>query len=170
VPIKESTATPTALLRQSVERHRDRSASSSACWALAAAAAAVPITGRIGGVPETNLDELGVFPYILACVVVMMSIGATAASALVGPGKGKGKAVLRSGMTGTASAVALWPLLVGGVGSSDGLGLPGAGIAMRASSTINTPLAHLQLRRTTVLVGRPPGLGRPRPREVLHLA
>ncbi|MEU3619750.1 MATE family efflux transporter [Streptomyces sp. NPDC006872] len=134
----------------------------------AVAVGAVPVIGSIGGVPETTLDELGVFPYILACAVVMMSIGATATSALVG--LGKGKAVMRSGLTGTAAAVVLSLLLVGGFGSWDGLGLPGAGIAMLTSSTINASLAHFQLRRNTVLAGRPLGLGRPRPHEVLRIA
>ncbi|WP_234444353.1 MATE family efflux transporter [Streptomyces sp. NRRL F-525] len=134
----------------------------------AVAVAAVPVIGRVGGVPGTTLDQLGVFPYLLACAVVMMSIGATATSALVG--LGEGRAVMRSGMTGTAAAVVLSLLLVGGVGSFDGLGLPGAGIAMLTSSTINASLAHVQLRRNTVLAGRPLGLGRPRLPEVLRLA
>ncbi|MEV6766222.1 MATE family efflux transporter [Streptomyces sp. NPDC051105] len=134
----------------------------------AVAVVAVPVIGGVGGVPETTLDELGVFPYILACAVVMMSIGATATSALVG--LGKGKAVMRSGLTGTVVAVALSLSLVGGFGSWDGLGLPGAGIAMFASSTINAALAHVQLRRNTVLAGRPLALGRPRPRDVLRIA
>ncbi|MEV0174184.1 MATE family efflux transporter [Streptomyces sp. NPDC050803] len=134
----------------------------------AVAVAAVPLIGSVGGIPEATLDELGVFPYLLAGAVVMMSIAATATSALVG--LGQGKAVMRAGLTGTAAAVVLSLLLVGGVGSFDGLGLPGAGIAMLTSLTINASLAHLQLRRNTVLAGRPLGLGRPRPREMLRLA
>ncbi|MGO4426939.1 MATE family efflux transporter, partial [Streptomyces sp. MCAF7] len=54
----------------------------------AAAVASVPLIGKAGGVPQTTLDELGVFPYILACSVLVMSIAATATSALVGLGKG----------------------------------------------------------------------------------
>ncbi|MGY0059140.1 MATE family efflux transporter [Streptomyces sp. LZ34] len=134
----------------------------------AAAVASVPLIGKAGGVPQSTLDELGVFPYILACSVLVMSIAATATSTLVG--LGKGKAVMRSGMAGTGAAVVLSLILVGGVGSFEGFGLPGAGIAMLTSSVINASLAHIQLRRDTVLAGRSLRLGRPHPREVLKLA
>ncbi|MEV6002180.1 MATE family efflux transporter [Streptomyces griseomycini] len=134
----------------------------------AAAVASVPLIGRAGGVPQTTLDALGVFPYLLACSVFVMAIASTATSTLVG--LGKSKAVMRSGMTGTGAAVVLSLVLVGGVGSFEGLGLPGAGIAMLTSSLINASLAHLQLRRNTVLAGRPLRPGRPYPREVIRLA
>ncbi|MEG3629615.1 MATE family efflux transporter [Streptomyces poriticola] len=134
----------------------------------AVAVAAVPVIGRAGGVPESTLRELGAFPCLLAGAVVVMSVGATATSALVG--LGRSRAVLRSGMAGTVAAVVLSLVLVGGAGSFDGLGLPGAGVAMLVSAAVNASLAHRLLRRSTVLAGRRPGLGRPRPREVLRLA
>ncbi|GGQ03145.1 hypothetical protein GCM10010266_28230 [Streptomyces griseomycini] len=128
----------------------------------------MPLIGRAGGAPRTTLDALGVFPYLLACSVLVMSAASAATSALVG--LGRGRAVMRSGRAGTGAAVVLSLVLVGGVGSFEGLGLPGAGIAMLASGAINATLAHLQLRRHAVSAGRSLRPGRPSPREVIELA
>ncbi|MFI0735921.1 MATE family efflux transporter [Streptomyces sp. NPDC021225] len=134
----------------------------------ALAVASVPLISRLSGVPDSTLDALGGFPYILACSALVTSIGATATSTLVG--LGQGKLVMRAGLTGTAAAVVLSLILVGGIGSFDGLGLPGAGIAMVASSLTNATLAHIALRRSTVLAGRSLRIGRPHLREVIRLA
>ncbi|MEV5593665.1 MATE family efflux transporter [Streptomyces sp. NPDC052496] len=134
----------------------------------ALAVAAVPLVGRLTGVPESTLAELGVLPALLAGSVLVTSVGSTATSALVG--LGRAKAVMRAGMCGTAAAVVLSVVLVGGMGFVPALGLAGAGLAMLTSSLINAVIAHSVLRRSTILAGRPLRLGRPHPREVLGIA
>ncbi|QTD99689.1 MATE family efflux transporter [Streptomyces cyanogenus] len=134
----------------------------------AAAVCSVPLIGLASGVPQGTLSALGVFPFLLAASVLVAAIGNSATSTLVG--LGRSKLVMRAGMTGTAAAVLLSLTLVNGVGPVDGLGLPGAGIAMLASSLISALVAHWGLRRSTVLAGRPLTLGRPHARAVLRLA
>ncbi|QEV64387.1 MATE family efflux transporter [Streptomyces spectabilis] len=134
----------------------------------AAAVAAVPLIGRAAGVPASTLDDLGVFPALLAVSLVVTSLGAASTSTLVG--LGRGKQVMRAGLAGTAAAVVLSLLLVGGVGGFTGLGLPGAGLAMLASSTISASWAHHALRTSPALGGGPLAFGRPHPREILRIA
>ncbi|WP_327178535.1 MATE family efflux transporter [Streptomyces sp. NBC_01335] len=134
----------------------------------AVAVAAVPLIGRLGGVPASTLEQLGIFPWLLAASLVVTSLGSASTSTLVG--LGQGKSVMRAGLAGTGTAVVLSLLLVGGVGSFSGLGLPGAGLAMLASSSIGASWAHRALRRSPALGGRPLVFGPLRPREVLRIA
>ncbi|MFE2075752.1 MATE family efflux transporter [Streptomyces misionensis] len=134
----------------------------------AVAVAAVPLLGRVGGVPERTLAQLGVFPFLLAASLVVTSLGSASTSTLVGLGRGKD--VMRAGLAGTGAAVVLSLLLVGGVGDFTGLGLPGAALAMLASASISASWAHLALRGSPQLGGGSLAFGRPRPREVLRLA
>ncbi|MDX6345247.1 MAG: multidrug resistance protein family [Streptomyces sp.] len=124
--------------------------------------AAVPLLGRVTGVPGATLDALGVFPYLLAGAVLVLGLSTSATSSLVG--LGRGKAVMRSGLAGTTAAVALSLSLV------PRFGLPGAGVAMLASVSINACVAHVSLRRVPVLAGRELRLGRPRFGEVFRFA
>ncbi|MFF8845279.1 MATE family efflux transporter [Streptomyces sp. NPDC015127] len=134
----------------------------------AAAVAAVPVIGRLSGVPESTLSELDGFPVLLAASVLVAAVGNSATSTLVG--LGRSRLVMRAGTAGTAAAVVLSLVLVNGVGSFAGLGLPGAGAAMLAASVISAVVAHVGLRRSTVLAGRRLGIGRPQARAVLRLA
>lgn len=134
----------------------------------AVAIALVPLIGKVGGVPVATLDELGVFPYILAASALASSLGAGATSTLVG--LGQGKLVMRAGLLGTSTAVVLSVTLVGGAGPVPALGLTGAGIAMLASILISTGLAQVTLRRSTVLAGRSLRLGKPDLQQILRLA
>ncbi|MGW3160769.1 MATE family efflux transporter [Streptomyces sp. NPDC001089] len=134
----------------------------------AMAVGAVPLIGRASGVPHATLAQLGVLPALLACSVLVAAIGNSATSTLVG--LGRSRLVMRAGLTGTATAVVLSLVLVGGIGSWQGLGAPGAGIAMLCSSSISATIAHWALRHSTVLAGRRLGLGRPHARALLALA
>ncbi|MGV9705327.1 MATE family efflux transporter [Streptomyces sp. NPDC003483] len=134
----------------------------------AMAVGAVPLIGRASGVPHATLAQLGVLPALLACSVLVAAIGNSATSTLVG--LGRSRLVMRAGLTGTATAVVLSLVLVGGIGSWQGLGAPGAGIAMLCSSSISATIAHWALRHSTVLAGRRLRLGRPRARALLALA
>ncbi|GAA2460507.1 MATE family efflux transporter [Streptomyces macrosporus] len=112
---------------------------------------AVPLIALLMGVPAATREGLGAFPALLAAAVLVTAVGTSATTTLVG--LGRGKLVMRAGMAGTAAAVVLSLVLVGGVGGFTGLGLPGAGVAMLASSLISATLAHRALRRSTVLAG-----------------
>jgi MATE family multidrug resistance protein len=46
--------------------------------------AAVPLLGRVTGVPGATLDALGVFPYLLAGAVLVLGLSTSATSSLVG--------------------------------------------------------------------------------------
>ncbi|MFJ7415224.1 MATE family efflux transporter [Streptomyces sp. NPDC098077] len=134
----------------------------------AAAVAGVPLIGLASGVPRQTLAELGAFPFLMAASVLVAAVGNAATSTLVG--LGRSRLVMRAGMTGTATAVVLSLTLVNGVGPLDGLGLPGAGIAMLVAATVGATVAHGGLRRCAVLAGRPLGPGRPQVRAVIRLA
>ncbi|WP_079148534.1 MATE family efflux transporter [Streptomyces agglomeratus] len=134
----------------------------------AGAVCAVPLIGLVSGVPGETLSALGPLPLLLAASVLVAAVGNSATSTLVG--LGRSKLVMRAGTTGTAAAVLLSLTLVNGVGPFDGLGLPGAGVAMLVSSLISAVVAHWGLRRSTILAGHPLTLGRPHPRAVLELA
>ncbi|WP_032757333.1 MULTISPECIES: MATE family efflux transporter [unclassified Streptomyces] len=134
----------------------------------ALAVAGVPLIGLASGVPHRTLSELGVFPHLMAASVLVAAVGNAATSTLVG--LGRSGLVMRAGMSGTAAAVVLSPALVNGVGPLDGLGLPGAGIAMLTAAAISAAVAHTGLRRCAVLAGRPLGPGTPRVRAVVALA
>ncbi|MYW01620.1 MATE family efflux transporter [Streptomyces sp. SID3343] len=134
----------------------------------AAAVAAVPLIGRLGGVPHSTLEPLGSFPYILAASVLATAVGASAGSVLVG--LGHNRLVMRAGLCGTAAAVVLSFGLVRGIGPLPSLGLPGAGLAMLAAALIGACVGQTALRRSTVLAGHRLRLGRPDPREMARCA
>ncbi|MFG3052203.1 MATE family efflux transporter [Kitasatospora sp. NPDC048239] len=134
----------------------------------ALAVAGVPLIARLGGVPDETVDGLGFFPLLLALDTLTVALSTTAASALIG--LGRSRVVMRSGLAGTATAVVLSLLLVGGPGPLPALGLNGAGIAMLASGLISAVVAQVALRRVPQLGGQPLRLGRPQPAEVLGLA
>ncbi|CAM5281269.1 hypothetical protein SBADM41S_04515 [Streptomyces badius] len=94
----------------------------------------------------------------MAASVLVAAVGNSATSTLVG--LGHSKLVMRAGTTGTAAAVVLSLTLVNGIGSFDGFGLVGAGIAMLASSLISASVAHWGLRRQFWPVGRSTPAGR----------
>ncbi|MEV6485858.1 MATE family efflux transporter [Streptomyces sp. NPDC051576] len=134
----------------------------------AGAVAAVPLLGGAFGVPGAVLDQLGLFPWMLAVSVLLIAVNSAAASVLVG--LGRSALVMRSGLAGTAVSVTLSVLLVGAPGPLPSLGLTGAGLAMLAAGLVGAALNQYALRRRTVLAGRPIRPGRPDPREVLRLA
>jgi MATE family multidrug resistance protein len=134
----------------------------------AAAVAAVPLLGGAFGAPGRILDQLGVFPWMLAGSVLLIAVNSSATSVLVA--LGRSAQVMRSGLVGTAVSVTLSVLLVGGLGPLPSLGLTGAGLAMLAAGLTGAGLNQYALRRRTVLAGRPIRPGRPDPREVLRLA
>ncbi|MFG2195067.1 MATE family efflux transporter [Streptomyces sp. NPDC048639] len=133
----------------------------------AAAVASVPLIGRAAGVPRTTLDELGIFPYLLASSVLAIAVGSSSTSVLVA--LGRSELVMRAGLFGTAASVTLSVLLVGGPGPLPSHGLTGAGIAMLASSVISSTFNHVMLRRSTVLTGRPLHPGRPDAKQIRTL-
>ncbi|WP_416959088.1 MATE family efflux transporter [Streptomyces sp. Agncl-13] len=134
----------------------------------AAAVAGVPLLGGAFGVPGAVLDQLGLFPWMLAGSVLLIAVNSSASSVLVA--LGRSAQVMRSGLVGTGVSVALSVVLVGGPGALPGFGLAGAGVAMLVSSAVGAGLNQYALRRRTVLAGRPVRPGRPDPREVLRLA
>lgn len=134
----------------------------------AAAVAAVPLIGGLWGVPPRVLDQLGLFPWLLAASVLLIAVGQSATSVLVA--LGHSAQVMRSGLLGTVVAVTLSVLLVGGPGPLPSHGLTGAGCAMLASSLVSTCLNQYALRHRTVLAGRRIRPGRPDPRQMLRPA
>ncbi|MFJ3289383.1 MATE family efflux transporter [Streptomyces sp. NPDC086669] len=130
----------------------------------AAAVAAVPLIGRVAGVPRATLEALGCFPYLLAAGVLAIAVTSAATSVLVA--LGRSASVMRAGLLGTAASATLPVLLVGGPGPLPSLGLTGAGIAMLASSLITAVANQLALRRCAALSGRSLRPGRPDPRQV----
>ncbi|MGV9451666.1 MATE family efflux transporter [Streptomyces sp. NPDC003635] len=134
----------------------------------AVAVAMVPLFGAVFGVPSAVLSHLGALPWLLAAGVVVIAVGASATSVLVG--LGQSAQVMRAGLWGTAVSVTLSVLLVGGPGPLPSHGLNGAGLAMLASSLVGACLNQYALRRRTVLAGRSLRPGRPDPRQVLKLA
>ncbi|WP_328676538.1 MATE family efflux transporter [Streptomyces sp. NBC_00343] len=134
----------------------------------AAAVCAVPLLGEVFGVPGAVLDQLGLFPWMLAGSVLLIAVNSSASSVLVA--LGRSAQVMRSGLVGTGVSVALSVMLVGGPGPLPSFGLAGAGVAMLGSSAVGAGLNQYALRRRTVLAGRPIRPGRPDPREVLRLA
>ncbi|MFF1903627.1 MATE family efflux transporter [Kitasatospora sp. NPDC058218] len=134
----------------------------------ALAVVCVPLIARLGGVPGETVDQLGFFPLLLALDTLTVALSTTAASALIG--LGRGRLVMRAGLAGTGTAVVLSLLLVGGPGPLPALGLNGAGIAMLASGLISAVVAQTALRKVPQLAGQPLRLGRPQPAEVFALA
>ncbi|WOX13820.1 MATE family efflux transporter [Streptomyces sp. N50] len=134
----------------------------------AAAVAAVPLLGGAFGVPGAVIDQLGLFPWMLAVSVLLIAVNSSATSVLVA--LGRSPQVMRSGLVGTGVSVALSVVLVGGPGALPSFGLAGAGVAMLGSCAVGAGLNQYALRRRTVLAGRPIRPGRPDPREVLRLA
>ncbi|MGW3659146.1 MATE family efflux transporter [Streptomyces sp. NPDC005151] len=133
----------------------------------AAAVTLVPLIGQAAGVPRTTLDELGLFPYLLAGSVLVIAVSSSATSVLVA--LGHSKLVMRAGLLGTAVSVTLSVVLVGSPGPLPSYGLTGAGIAMLASSVISASVNQVSLRRSTVLTGRPLYPGRPDVKHVWRL-
>ncbi|MFF0386587.1 MATE family efflux transporter [Streptomyces sp. NPDC004286] len=78
----------------------------------ALAVARVSVIGRATGVPESTLDHLGVFRYLLAVAVLSTSVGASAISVLVA--LGQGKLVMRAGLVGTVVTAARRSVMAGG--------------------------------------------------------
>lgn len=134
----------------------------------AAAVAAVPLIGAATGVPTAVLDQLGIFPWLLAGTVLLVALSQSATSVLVAAGRGG--QVMRAGLLSTATSLTLSVLLVGAPGPLPGHGLTGAGVAMLAAALVGAWRNQVALRRHTVLAGRPLHPGRPDPRQVLRLA
>ncbi|GAB3175147.1 MATE family efflux transporter [Streptomyces incanus] len=133
----------------------------------AAAVASVPLIGQAAGVPRIVLDQLGIFPFLLAGSVLAIAVSSSATSVLVA--LGHSKLVMRAGLLGTAASVTLSVLLVGAPGPLPGYGLTGAGVAMLASSVISACVNQVALRRSTVLTGRSLYPGRPDVKQVWTL-
>ncbi|MFJ8531924.1 MATE family efflux transporter [Streptomyces sp. NPDC093591] len=134
----------------------------------AAAVASVPLIGDAVGVPVAVLDQLGVFPLLLAGSVLFIAVGQSATSVLVA--LGHGTQVMRAGLLSTATSVTLSVLLVGAPGPLPTYGLTGAGVAMLAAAVAGAWANQTTLRRRTVLAGHPLRPGRPDPRRMLRLA
>ncbi|MFD8259593.1 MATE family efflux transporter [Streptomyces griseoluteus] len=130
----------------------------------AAAVASVPLIGHATGVPRTALDQLGIFPFLLAGSVLAIAVSSSATSVLVV--LGHSRLVMRAGLLGTAVSATLSVLLVGGPGPLPSYGLNGAGVAMLASSMISASVIQAALRRSTVLTGRSLYPGRPDVKQV----
>ncbi|MFI8351380.1 MATE family efflux transporter [Streptomyces sp. NPDC085596] len=133
----------------------------------AAAVASVPLIGRATGVPRTALDQLGIFPLLLAGSVLAIAVTSSATSVLVA--LGHSELVMRAGLLGTAASTTLSVLLVGGPGPLPSYGLTGAGVAMLASSMISASVNQVALRRSAMPAGRSMWPGRPDVRQVWKL-
>jgi MATE family multidrug resistance protein len=133
----------------------------------AAAVASVPLIGQVTGVPRATLDQLGIFPFLLAGSVLAIAVSSSATSVLIA--LGHSKLVMRAGLLGTAASATLSVLLVGGPGPVPSYGLTGAGVAMLASSVISASVNQVTLRRSTVLTGRSLRPGRPDVKHVWKL-
>lgn len=90
--------------------------------------ASVPLIGALTGVARPALDGLGWLPAVLAVSVLAQAVGSSASSTLVM--LGRGRVVLRSGLTGTAAAVLLSLAVV------PRLGATGAGLAILTSTCL----------------------------------
>jgi multidrug resistance protein, MATE family len=134
----------------------------------AVAVAAVPLAALIAGVPAQTLDALGAFPLILAATLLVTAISVSATSMLIG--LGHTTAVMRAGLANTCISVALILTLVLGPGPLPSLGLPGAGLAMLVANLTGAAIAHIALRRVTVLAGRPLRPGKPQWARIWRMA
>ncbi|MGW6603500.1 MATE family efflux transporter [Streptomyces sp. NPDC055036] len=133
----------------------------------ALAVSSVPLIGHVAGVPRTTLQQLGIFPLLLAGSVLAIAVSSSATSVLVA--LGHSKLVMRAGLLGTAASTTLSILLVGGPGPLPSYGLTGAGIAMLASTVLSACASQVAIRRSTVLKGRSLYPGRPNVRQVWML-
>ncbi|MFH9431886.1 MATE family efflux transporter [Streptomyces sp. NPDC017615] len=129
--------------------------------------ASVPLIGRATGVPRAALDELGIFPLLLAGGVLAVAVGSSATSVLVA--LGHSKLVMRAGLLGTAASAILSVVLVGGPGPLPGTGLTGAGVAMLTSGVISAVVGQRALRLSTGPAGGSLRPGRPDLQQVWKL-
>ena len=111
----------------------------------ALAVAAVPLLGGATGVPRTTLDALGIFPWLMAGVVLLNALGAMASASLVG--MERSTVVMRAGLAGAVATIVLTPVLVLGLEPMPSLGLAGAGIALLVASLITASVNLAWLHR-----------------------
>lgn len=107
--------------------------------------AAVPLLGLWTGVPQTTLKALGGFPWLMAGVVFVSSLGSMASSSLVA--MERSHVVMRAGLAGALATIVLSPLLVLGLGPTPALGLEGAGVSLLVASLSVLTTNVLWLRR-----------------------
>lgn len=107
--------------------------------------AAVPVLGQVMGVPQATVDALGSFHWLMACVVMISSLGAMSSSSLVG--MERSHVVMRSGLVGALVTIGLSPLLGLGPGALPALGLEGVGAALLLASTCVLAINLLWLRK-----------------------
>jgi MATE family multidrug resistance protein len=129
------------------------------------AVVATRVFAGVAGVETARLTLPASFLMLLVGSVMLTAVGTTATSALVG--LGRGHAVLRAGVAGTAVGIAGSLTLVSGVGPLPELGITGTGAAMLASSAVIAVVVWTALAR---LVDESPSLGRPHLGAVVHLA
>lgn len=124
-----------------------------------AVVAGVPILSSLIGVPEATITAFGLFPYLMALALVTTSFQTSATTLLIA--LGHSKKAMWVGLVNTGLSVVLIPLLVLGPGPMPALGMTGAGIAMGCNATAALLVAHMLLRRGTILAGHRIGLGAP---------
>lgn len=107
--------------------------------------AAVPLLGLVTGVPRATLDSMGWFPWLMAGVVLLNSLGAMASSSLVG--MERSRVVMRAGLVGALATIMLSPLLVLGPGPLPALGLEGAGVSLLMANLAVLTITLRWLRR-----------------------
>lgn len=111
----------------------------------AAGVAAVPILGQVMGAPQATVDALGSFHWLMACVVMISSLGSMSSSSLVG--MERSHVVMRSGLCGALVTIGLSPLLALGPGELPALGLEGVGAALLLASICVLAINLLWLRK-----------------------
>ncbi len=119
------------------------------------AVASVPLTARLIGVPAETVASFGPFPYLMALALLANAFQLCATTLLVG--LGRSKQAMTVGLVGTALSVVLVPALVLALG----LDITGAGLALLLTALVVMAVAHILLRRGSVLSGQSPGPGRP---------
>ncbi|MBR8743924.1 matE family protein [Nocardiopsis sp. MG754419] len=128
----------------------------------------VPTVSALIGVPEATVAAFGLFPHLMALTLVATSFQTSATTLLIA--LGRSREALGIGLVHTALSVTLIPLVVLGPGPVPALGMSGAGVAMLTNACVTLVVAHLLLRRRTVLAGHRVGLGRPQWSSVWRMA
>ncbi|MBE3002450.1 matE family protein [Nocardiopsis sp. HNM0947] len=130
--------------------------------------ASLPLSAPALGVDPAAVAALGVFPFLLAVHVLVLSVKLSVTTLLIGLGETTG--VLVISLATTALSLVLTPLLVLGAGPVPALGLFGAGAAMLVVTLLTTALSQYVLRTRTVLRGHRVGVGLPQWTSVWSMA
>lgn len=132
------------------------------------AVAAAPLVAMLSGVPDSTIEGLGAFPWLMAGGVLLNGFGSMATSSLVA--LGNSRVVLPAGLAGAACTALLSFGLVTGFGPLPELGLAGSGWALLLSNLVITAVTLAGLRKHLGVPLRSLVGSRFHVREVLALA